>query len=75
VFGFKHDIVSFLVIFFFHAQKKILVFIKYFLEKKSSLNHHIMGKKKNAHPMSPTTPSPTIKKTIVEKPKKPIFLP
>jgi hypothetical protein len=36
------------VLKFFIPQKKILVFIKYFLEKKSSLNHHIIKEKKTS---------------------------
>jgi hypothetical protein len=38
-------------------KKKILIFIKYFLEKKSSLSHHIT--KKNPTPfLQPSHPTP-----------------
>jgi hypothetical protein len=50
MFGSKQDIVSsFCLIFLiklFHAQKMMLIFIKYFLEKKPSLSHYITKVKK-----------------------------
>ncbi len=49
-------------------QKKILIFIKYFLEKKSSLSHHITKEKrtkgKKTHSLPPNTPSHTTKRII-----------
>jgi len=55
-------------------KKMILIWIKYFLENKSSLSHHIMKekrrKKEYTHPLSPTTPSHTTKKKFLEKQKK-----
>jgi hypothetical protein len=51
------------VLKFFHSPKKTLIFIKYFLEKKSSLNHHITKeiktKKKHTHLLPPNTPPHT----------------
>jgi hypothetical protein len=46
-----------------------LIFVKYFLEKKSSLSHHITkknkkNKEKYTHLLSPTTPSHPMKKKI-----------
>jgi hypothetical protein len=56
------------VLKFFHSPKKILIFIKYFLEKKSSLSHHITKekktKKKHTHPLPPHT-LPHITKRII----------
>jgi len=62
------------VLKFFHCPQKILIFIKYFLEKKTSLSHHITKKikmkKNNTHPLSPNTPSHTTKRIIPQKIKK-----
>jgi len=53
-------------------KKMILICIKYFVENKSSVSHHIMKekRKKNTHPLSPTTPSHTTKNQIPWKIKK-----
>jgi len=60
--------VKFCVKNFPFPKKKISIFVKYFLEKKSSLSHHITKekktKKKYTHPLSPATPSHTTKKII-----------
>jgi len=61
-------------------KKMILICIKYFLEKISSLSHHIMKgksrKKKYTHPFSLTTPSHNTKARIPYKIKKALtFLP
>jgi hypothetical protein len=61
---------------FFHAQEKTLVFIKKFLEKKSSLNHLILEKKKETKKNIPTPclqqpHPPTPKKQFFENKKNP----
>jgi len=48
-------------------------FYKIFAKKKSSLSHHIMGKKKGkkkTHPLSPTTHLTSPKKEFPKKSKK-----
>ncbi len=80
MFGFKQDIVSFLVKFFFPGPKKDISFYKILSWEKIFIKSPYYGKKKETKKNIPTTclqpphPSPS-KQKFLENKKKPIFLP